>query len=101
MGGRNAFPPRNRETTSLFAVVVVLVLLSFAVLVVFVSFVAFLVLVVPFVFAAHVVCAAGAVLHVVVAELVIRQNNKEASRKQKGKTHTRHRTKNRNEKQTK
>jgi len=60
---------------SSFAVVVVLVVL--------VAFVGFVVLVDPFVLSALVVCAAGAVLHVVVAELVIKQNNKEASRKRK------------------
>jgi arginine exporter protein ArgO len=60
-----------------FAVVVIL---SFDVLVVLVSFVAFVVLVAPFVFAALVVCTAGAVLHVVVAEVVVKQN-KEASTK--------------------
>ena len=48
-----------------------------------VAFVAFVVLVVPFVFAALVVCAAGAVLHVVVAALVIKQNKKGVSRQQK------------------
>ena len=56
------------------------VLLSLAVLVVLVAFVAF---VVPFLFAALVVCAAGGVLHVVVAEREIKQNSKEASRKTK------------------
>ena len=68
---------------SFFAVVLVLV--SLAVLVVLVAFVVFGVLVAPFVCAALVVCAAGAVFHVVVAELVIKQNNKEASRKRKSK----------------
>ena len=65
------FPAKNTETISSFVVVVVV--LSFAVLVVLVlaSFVAFVVLVVPFVFAARVVCAAGAVLDELVAEVVI------------------------------
>jgi fatty acid desaturase len=66
---------RQLRLCSPFAVVVVL--LSLAVLV---AFVAFVVLVAPFVFAPLVVCAAGAVRHVVVAELVIKQNNKEANR---------------------
>jgi uncharacterized protein YqjF (DUF2071 family) len=67
------------------------VLLSLAVLVVLVAFVAF---VLPFVFAALVVCAAGGVLHVVVAEREIKQNSKEASRKTKSnesRTNTMHR----------
>ena len=63
-------PPQGTQ----FAVVVVLV--SLAVLVVLVAFVA---LVAPFVFATLVVCAAGAVLHVVVVELAINQNNKQGS----------------------
>ena len=64
-GGCSA-PQRNTETTS---VVVLLcrcsVLLSHAFLVVLVAFVAFSVLVARFVYAAIVVCAASAVLHVV------------------------------------
>jgi cell division protein FtsL len=64
-----------------------------------VIFVAFVVL---FIFAALVVCAAGAVLHVVVAALLIKQNNKEARGTTKApkaeKTTTKQRTPN---KQTK
>ena len=58
-------------------------LLSLTVLVVLVAFVVFGVLIAPFVFAAIVVCAAGAVLHVVAAEIADTQNNKEASRETK------------------
>jgi ABC-type multidrug transport system fused ATPase/permease subunit len=73
---------------SSFAVVVVLVsLVSLVVLVVPVVFIVFVVLVLPFVFDVLVVCAAGAVLHVVVAALVIKQNNKEAGRKTKLRKH--------------
>jgi hypothetical protein len=81
---------------------------SFAIVVVLVSFVvhvvavAFVVLVAPFVFAALVACPAGAVLHVVVAALLIKQNNKEARGTTKApkaeKTTTKQRTPN---KQTK
>ena len=64
-GGRSTSPPRNTETTLVvFLLCHCSVLLSLAVLVVRVAFVAF---VLPFVFAALVVCAAGGVLHVVVA----------------------------------
>ena len=60
----------------------VVVLVSLAVFVVLVAFVAFVVFGAPFVSAALVVCDAGAVLRVVGAESVIKQNN-EASRKRK------------------
>ena len=46
-----------------------------------------------FVFAALGVCAAGAVLHVVIAALEIQQNNNEASRKQKTAKQTKQSTK--------
>ena len=61
-GGRSTSPPRNTETTLVvFLLCHCSVLLSLAVRVAFVAFV------LPFVFAALVVCAAGGVLHVVVA----------------------------------
>ena len=82
--GRRASPQgtqRQLRLCSSFAVVVVLVsLVSLVVLVVPVVFIVFVVLVLPFVFDVLVVCAAGAVLHVVVAEVVVKQN-KEASTK--------------------
>ena len=86
--GRSDSPPRNTETTSFLVVfllcrcscfVVVLVL----VVAVLVLVVAFVVLGVPFVFAALIVCAAGVMLNVAVVALVIKQKNKEASRKAK------------------
>ena len=89
--GRRASPQgtqRQLRLCSSFAVVVVLVsLVSLVVLVVPVVFIVFVVLVLPFVFDVLVVCAAGAVLHVVVAALVIKQNNKEAGRKTKLRKH--------------
>ena len=79
--GRSDSPPRNTETTS-FLVVFLLCRCScfVAVLVLVVAFVVFGV---PFVFAALIVCAAGVMLNVAVVALVIKQNNKEASRKAK------------------
>ena len=77
-GGRRSAPSSQAKGTqrqlrlcSSFAVVVGLVYLAVLVLLV-----AFVVVVDPFVFAAFVVCAAGAVLHVVVVALAIKQNSK-------------------------
>ena len=102
-GGRHSACPqetqRQLRLCSAFAIVVVLV--SIAVLV---ASVACVVLSAPFVVAALVVCAAGAVLHVVVAKLVIKQNNKEASRKRKSnesRKNTKQRTKSRESKNIK
>ena len=58
-------------------------LAAVAVFVALVLVVAFVVLGVPFVFAALIVCAAGVMLNVAVVALVIKQKNKEASRKAK------------------
>ena len=77
MGSATLGTQRQLRLCSSFAVVA---LFSLAVLLILAAFVA---LFSCFVFAALVVCATGAVLHVVVAELVIKHNNKEASIKTK------------------
>ena len=63
--------PKKQETISIVFLVCRCSVHSLAVLVVLVAFVALVVLVAPSVFAAIVVCAVGAVLNVVVAELVM------------------------------
>ena len=79
--GRSDSPPRNTETTSFLVVFLLCRCSCFVAVLVLV--VAFVVLGVPFVFAALIVCAAGVMLNVAVVALVIKQKNKEASRKAK------------------
>ena len=107
MGDKGAAPPRQRKAQRQLrsSCVPPLPFYLFLFLLLFmlflIVFVAFIVLVVPFVFATLVVCAAGAVLNVVVAALAIKQNNKEARRKTKsGESRKANKYKANNRKQT-